>query len=232
MPVGIYKHKPNQGFQKGHKIGVGNKNTTGFIFSDISKKKISDRLKGKKKSETHKENIRKAKIGSKNPMYKVGQNKCLNCNKQLNGYQAKRCKSCANKGKNNPQYCKGKPVCIDCNKLLSNYGSKRCNSCRRMFEVGENSPHWIDGLSRNGYPKEFNPTLKLKIRTRDNFTCCLCGKTEREELEELNQVLCVNHIDFDKNNCSEKNLNALCLRCNVKINRERDYWTNYFNKNG
>ena len=26
MPPGIYKHKPNQGFQKGNKIGVGNKN--------------------------------------------------------------------------------------------------------------------------------------------------------------------------------------------------------------
>ena len=25
-----------------------------------------------------------------------------------------------------------------------------------------------------------------------------------------------------------ENLNTLCLRCNVKINRERDYWTNYF----
>ena len=49
-----------------------------------------------------------------------------------------------------------------------------------------------------------------------------------EELEELNRILCVNHIDFNKQNCKEDNLNTLCLRCNVKINRNREYWTNYF----
>lgn len=97
------------------------------------------------------------------------------------------------------------------------------------FKSGPNHPGWIDGLSRNGYSSEFNKELKLKIRTRDNFTCCRCGKTEREELEELNRVLCVNHIDFKKDNYSEKNLNTLCLKCNVQINRDRDYWTNYFN---
>jgi len=88
-----------------------------------------------------------------------------------------------------------------------------------------------DGITMafNPYPSEFNLELKLKIRKRDNFTCCLCGRTEREELEELNRVLCINHIDFNKNNCKENNLNTLCLRCNVKINRERDYWKNYFN---
>ena len=92
---------------------------------------------------------------------------------------------------------------------------------------GEKHYNWRGGIN-NPYPKEFNAELKLKIRRRDNFTCCLCNRTEREELEELNRVLCVNHIDFDKNNCKEKNLNTLCLRCNVRINREREYWTNYF----
>ena len=94
--------------------------------------------------------------------------------------------------------------------------------------TGKNNSGWKGGISNNPYPKEFNTELKLKIRQRDNFTCCLCGKTEREELEELNRVLCVNHIDFDKNNCKESNLNTLCLRCNVKINREREYWIEYF----
>ena len=95
---------------------------------------------------------------------------------------------------------------------------------------GKNHYNWKGGISNNPYPKEFNAELKLRIRIRDNFICCLCGKTERKELEEINQVLCVNHIDFDKNNCKKENLNTLCLRCNVKINREREYWTNYFNK--
>src|SRR3990167_8698714 len=37
-----------------------------------------------------------------------------------------------------------------------------------------------------------------------------------------------NYIDCDKDNCKESNLNTLCVRCNVKINRERDYWIAYF----
>lgn len=97
---------------------------------------------------------------------------------------------------------------------------------------GETHWNWKGGISKNPYPKQFNNFLKLKIRTRDNFTCCICGRMEQEELEELNQKLCVNHIDFNKNNCNESNLNTLCLRCNVKINREREYWTNYFQQYG
>jgi len=104
---------------------------------------------------------------------------------------------------------------------------------KRMSEShkGEKNWNYMGGISKNPYPREFNRGLKLTIRTRDNFICCLCGRTEREELEEFNRVLSVNHKDFDKNNCKESNLNTLCLRCNVKINRKREYWTEYFRLN-
>lgn len=114
---------------------------------------------------------------------------------------------------------------------LSNTGKKRSEETRNKISEThkkERHPNWKGGISENPYPKEFNKELKQKIRERDNFTCCLCGRTEREELEEFNRVLAVNHIDFDKNNCKEANLNTLCLRCNVKINRDRDYWIDYF----
>ena len=114
----------------------------------------------------------------------------------------------------------------------NNIGKKHTEETKekhRKLMIGKNNPLWAGGVSFYPYPKEFNSALKLKIRTRDNFTCCLCSRTEREELEELNRVLAVNHIDFNKDNCKENNLNTLCLRCNTKINREREYWTNYFN---
>lgn len=106
---------------------------------------------------------------------------------------------------------------------------KKQSEANLKREWGEKHYNWKGGISKNPYPPEFNRALKLKIRTRDNFTCCLCSKTEREELEQLNRVLAINHIDFDKNNCRESNLNTLCASCNSKINREREYWTNYFN---
>ena len=99
----------------------------------------------------------------------------------------------------------------------------------QIVASGENHWNWRGGISYLPYPVKFNKKLKYKIRERDEFVCCLCDKTESEELEELNRALCVNHIDFDKNNCGEENLNTLCLRCNFKINRDRKYWTNYFN---
>jgi len=123
---------------------------------------------------------------------------------------------------------KGKPKSKEHRKNIKKNHAKFWLGKKNPNVTGKNNWGWKGGISENPYPSEFNERLKLKIRTRDNFTCCLCGKTEREELEELNRVLCVNHIDFNKNNCKESNLNTLCLRCNVKINRNREYWTNYF----
>ena len=114
---------------------------------------------------------------------------------------------------------------------MGNKGKPKSDEHKRnisLAQIGRTPWNKGTGIKRNPYPKEWNSKLKLKIRQRDNFTCCLCERTEREELEELNQVLCVNHIDFNKANCKEENLNTLCVRCNVKINREREYWTNYF----
>lgn len=58
---------------------------------------------------------------------------------------------------------------------------------------GENNPNWKGGLAQKKY-KDFYQKLKDKIRSRDNFTCQLCGKTEKE----LGYKLSVNHINFDK----------------------------------
>ena len=98
--------------------------------------------------------------------------------------------------------------------------------------LGRNNYNWKGGISQNPYPEEFNRKLKMVIRKRDNFTCQLCGKSEEKELNERGRVLCVNHIDFNKDNCSSDNLNTLCLDCNIKINYDRGKWTNYFKGKG
>ncbi len=89
--------------------------------------------------------------------------------------------------------------------------------------IGNKNPNWRDGLSQKKYVL-FTRSLKLKIRERDNFTCQKCCKTEKN----LGYTLSVNHIDFNKQNYSENNLNALCKSCNSVINFSRDYWTNVF----
>ncbi len=54
MPAGIYKHPPQCGFQKGHKIWTGKKRGP---RSDESKKKQSKLMLGRKLTEKHKKKI-------------------------------------------------------------------------------------------------------------------------------------------------------------------------------
>jgi hypothetical protein len=90
---------------------------------------------------------------------------------------------------------------------------------------GENHPLWLGGKSFEPYSKEFNKQVKILIRMRDNYTCQLCGVPEREYY----RALAIHHIDYDKMNSLPNNLITLCNTCNVKVNKGRDYWTDYFN---
>jgi hypothetical protein len=93
---------------------------------------------------------------------------------------------------------------------------------------GELHGMWNGGSSFLPYSCDFNEKLKEFIRIRDGRVCQLCGKSEEQELKERKAKLCVNHIDFNKNNCSPENLNTLCNKCNVGICKDRNYWTIYF----
>jgi hypothetical protein len=110
--------------------------------------------------------------------------------------------------------------------------SKACffagRELKKLFGKGVEHPAWKDGLSLNQYPSKFNVTLKRKVRERDGFLCQLCGMTEEVHVQKFSRALTVNHIDFDKNNCEETNLNTLCLPCNTKINWDRPKWTAHF----
>lgn len=88
---------------------------------------------------------------------------------------------------------------------------------------GDKNHAWRGGIANRRY-KGFYQKLKDKIRLRDNYVCQLCGKTETE----LKYTLSVNHINFDKEDSREENLNSLCKRCNTLINFNRDLWTKYF----
>ena len=93
---------------------------------------------------------------------------------------------------------------------------------------GHNNPNWNGGSSFGDYGEEFNLKLKRNIRSRDNFSCRLCEKTEKE----LKQKLDIHHIDYDKKNNNEINLISLCHRCHMKTNpkKNRKYYSKILNK--
>jgi hypothetical protein len=92
-----------------------------------------------------------------------------------------------------------------------------------IHRFGEKAPSWIDGRSYEPYPLEFR-LIREQIRKRDNYTCQNCSMTEEEHLIVIGNVLEVHHIDYNKKNCVENNLITLCKQCNLRANKNRDYW--------
>lgn len=83
---------------------------------------------------------------------------------------------------------------------------------------GEKNGAWQGGKTFELYPREFSKELKTEIRTRDNFTCAMCGKNGYD----------VHHINYDKQ-CNEKtNLITLCRSDHAKTNFNRKHWETFF----
>lgn len=105
---------------------------------------------------------------------------------------------------------------------------ERKEKYKKLFK-GKGNPNWRGGLDKEGYPYYFSDELKYKIRERDNFTCQYCNLKEKNHFHgNKNVKLTVHHIDYNKQNCKEDNLMALCTKCNFKVNGQRDYWYAYF----
>ena len=115
-------------------------------------------------------------------------------------------------------------------KVKQEKGKYCSKECYTKDAVGKNSWSWRDGSSFEPYPPEFNNNLKEETRKRDNYICQKCGKTQEEELLSSNRKLAIHHIDYDKTNCNPNNLITLCVSCNAKVNINREYWQQYFQK--
>lgn len=138
-------------------------------------------------------------------------------------------------GKNNGRYIDGRRSKIyyckekNCkNKISYNNwlsGNKNCRGCSR---IKENNPNYINGEGKFPYSIEFNFKFKEKVRSRDNYTCQICGMSEEEHLIVYGVNLSVHHIDYDKKNTIEENTISLCIPCHLRTNYNRKYWIEYF----
>ena len=92
----------------------------------------------------------------------------------------------------------------------------------------EKHPNWLGGKSFEPYTLDFNKQFKEAIRIRDNYTCQLCSIFEDDHLILYNGRLHIHHIDYNKKNSFPQNCIALCLRCNLLVNKDRELWTKHF----
>jgi hypothetical protein len=168
--------------------------------------------------------------------------KCPECNAQLKSYKSKRCPSCAAKQKHivyrdtyrqmydDPEWREGLRERTTELWQTEEYREKifaiiRSNEYRQAMSdrfVGENNPNWHDGASLNSYNWEFNPELKMAVRTRDGFQCQLCGCPEKDHAHDCH------HINYDKDNNEPENLVTLCRSCHSQTNCSREFWQRHF----
>ena len=155
--------------------------------------------------------------GKNNAMYKDGRTLkkyYCKCGKEIN-YKAWRY---------------GKKSCINCYLKVVGYfnkGLKRSKEIRSKYSLakgGTGIPYEYFNYNKS----IFNDQLKKFILKRDNYTCQNCGLTNKEHLVIIGQSLSIHHIDYNKMNCKENNLITLCLRCNNKVNANKNYWKTFF----
>lgn len=146
---------------------------------------------------------------------------CLNCNKKFKTPQtrkeAKFCSlKCYHKNKTNKAVITSN--CFYCNKefgrkksLLNRGKHNFCSKdCSWLYNRGKNHFNWIKKLDidRDGILRRWS----LKIRKRDNYTCQICGETNKKYLEahHIKEKALFPEVQFDLNNGI-----TLCIKCHL-----------------
>lgn len=179
----------------------------------------------KKRFTTKSNHPRFGKRGANSPSWRGGRHRCVDCGGNIATYGKERCSSCAKKHlykdpQRHPRFKSG--ISID----------KNCPECGVTIQGRSTYCVKCSGVHRRigsrMYPPEFNDKLKEEIRERDGHTCQNCGMTEEEHIIVIGKVLHVHHIDYDKKNCIKPNLVTTCRQCNLRANKNRDFWKKYY----
>lgn len=102
---------------------------------------------------------------------------------------------------------------------------KISKSIKERFKDPKNHPRWRGGISFEPYCEKFKPEFKERVREFFGRVCVECGTPEN------GRKLDVHHVNFDKSSCCsdvEPLFVALCRRCHVKTNGDREHWEQHF----
>jgi len=214
------------------------KTQIGRIVSEETRRKLSKVHIGKKCSQETKDKISKANMGKKRSQeVKDKLSKIHMGEKRMPMSQKTKDKiGKANKGKIRSQELKNRISETNKKRILSKEARQRMSEAHKgkkqspelilkRIKKGKEHYNWQGGKSFEPYTIQFNRELKELIRQRDNYQCQLCGMPECENIRKLS----VHHIDYNKKNCLPSNLVSLCIKCHIKTNFKREYWTEYFN---
>lgn len=217
------------------------------------KENISKALEGKPKSEIHKENLKlfyinnpeikinlkEINLGKNNPNFgkheseekKKKRKNTLDSHPEININRIKKIKENAKINPSRGMKGHNFGVCRKCNKMhklpMGMLGKKLSSEVIKQLS-GSNSHLWKGGISFELYPPEFNKEFKNLVRLRDNFCCLNCGTSEQKHIILFNKKLHIHHINYNKKNTCLYNCCTLCVKCNARVNVNRNEWQEYF----
>jgi len=236
MPQYFRKKRKTLSEEHKRKIGEALKGRKRPPFSEEWKRKMSETRKGRKLSEEHKRKL--SEYRKKNPVkFWLGKHhseeikekisnklkgRILNIEHRKKLSQARKGMKFSEKHKENIGKANKRR-----HQLGERFGFQKGHldlvpkeARKRQAEKtkGEKNYNWQGGKSFEPYSVDCTETLRRAIRERDHYICQLCNLYGNA----------VHHIDYNKQNCNPNNLITLCRSCNSKVNKDRNYWINYF----
>ena len=203
---------------------MGNKNAEGSVRSPETRAKLRA-ASTNPSAETRAKN-RAAHLGPKNPFFgkhhseeAKAKNRAAATGKHPSEETRAKLRA-AHAGKHPSEETKAKLRAAHTGKHHSEEMKARC----RAAKLGPKHPNWMGGVSRDPYGWDFNDELKEEVRRRDGYKCQLCGTPQAE----CRRAMAVHHINYDKKDSDPLNLVALCVSCNIKVNKNREHWTAFF----
>lgn len=107
------------------------------------------------------------------------------------------------------------------------HNKRGCRACQyeemSIGRFGEDNPNWKGGLKSEPYCFIWNNNeFKEYIKERDGYRCLNphCFGTSKK--------LSVHHINYVKKDCDHMNLITLCVSCNGRANKDREWHTAWY----
>jgi len=196
------------------------------VYSKDALEKMQKAKVGKILSEEHKQNLSKVRKGKKkNEKHKMKISLALKGKKKSKEHCEKL--STSQKGKPRKKHTKETREIQSKNQigiLNTFYGKTHSKESRKKIaRPGESNPNWKGGISCEPYCSVWSDKeYKESIKERDGYKC-INPVCEKKTLK-----LCLHHINYNKKDCSPKNIATTCKSCNSIANFDREWHESWY----